>query len=302
MSPGRSPPAQDVPRLLRESTRGHSGHGGCGSAHFWARKIESLGHKVVLLPPTQVRPYVVRNKTDRTDTRGILEAHRNDDIRPVPVKTVEQQVLASLHRMRSAWVADRTAKINLLRGLRLPHLLTYFAGSCGDSHRERSCAVNRRWIMNGRTLSTLFAGVLIAVALVSPVASQDRERTAPASNLYARLGGYDFIAKFVDTAFPRVAGHTQLSRLFQGHSKDSQLRQRQLIVDALCQATGGPCAYTGRAMKPVHAGLGITDADWAVFVGILKAALEELKVAPSEREDFLDLLVLRFRPDVVETR
>ncbi len=89
----------------------------CGSAHFWARKIQGLGHTVVLLPPTQVRPYVVRNKTDRTDTRGILEAHRNDDIRPVPVKTVEQQALASLHRMRSAWVADRTAKINLLRGL-----------------------------------------------------------------------------------------------------------------------------------------------------------------------------------------
>src|SRR5260370_283689 len=89
----------------------------CGSAYFWARKIKGLGHTVVLLPPTQVRPYVVRNKTDRTDPRGILEARRNDDIRPVPVKTVEQQALASLHRMRSAWVADRTAKINLLRGL-----------------------------------------------------------------------------------------------------------------------------------------------------------------------------------------
>jgi transposase len=89
----------------------------CGSAHFWARKIESLGHTVVLLPPAQVRPYVLRNKTDRTDTRGILEAHRNEDIRPVPVKTIEQQALTSLHRVRSAWVADRTAKINLLRGL-----------------------------------------------------------------------------------------------------------------------------------------------------------------------------------------
>src|SRR5260370_29801150 len=89
----------------------------CGSAHFWARKIQSLGHTVVLLPPAQVRPYVVRNKTDRTDVRGMLEAHRNEEIRPVPIKTVEQQALASLHRVRSASVADRTAKINLLRGL-----------------------------------------------------------------------------------------------------------------------------------------------------------------------------------------
>jgi transposase len=89
----------------------------CGSAHFWARKIESLGHRVVLLPPAQVRPYVLRNKTDRTDTRGILEAHRNEDIHPVPIKTIDQQTLTSLHRIRSAWVAERTAKINLLRGL-----------------------------------------------------------------------------------------------------------------------------------------------------------------------------------------
>jgi transposase len=89
----------------------------CGSAHFWARKIESLGHRVVLLPPAQVRPYVLRNKTDRTDTRGMLEAHRNEDIHPVPIKTIEQQALTSLHRIRSAWVAERTAKINLLRGL-----------------------------------------------------------------------------------------------------------------------------------------------------------------------------------------
>lgn len=89
----------------------------CGTAHFWARKIESLGHRVVLLPPAQVRPYVLRNKTDRTDTRGILEAHRNDDIHPVPIKSIAQQALTSLHRIRSAWVAERTAKINLLRGL-----------------------------------------------------------------------------------------------------------------------------------------------------------------------------------------
>ena len=62
----------------------------CGSAHYWGRRIEQLGHKVTLLPPHQVRPYVRRNKTDRTDAKGILEASRNDDIHPVPVKTVAQ--------------------------------------------------------------------------------------------------------------------------------------------------------------------------------------------------------------------
>jgi len=89
----------------------------CGSAHFWARQIEELGHEVVLLPPHQVRPYVTRNKTDRTDAKGILEAYRNADIRPVPVKTIPQQVLCSLHRFRAGWIAARTAQINTLRGL-----------------------------------------------------------------------------------------------------------------------------------------------------------------------------------------
>jgi transposase len=72
---------------------------------------------VVLLPPHAVRPYVLRNKTDGADAKGLLEALRNDDVRPVPVKSVDQHVLAGLHRLRSAWMATRTARLNTLRGL-----------------------------------------------------------------------------------------------------------------------------------------------------------------------------------------
>lgn len=89
----------------------------CGTAHFWGRKAQEFGHQVLLLPPGHVRPYVRRNKTDQTDTKGLLEAHRNEDIHPVPLKSVLQQTLAGLHRLRSAWLADRTARINLVRGL-----------------------------------------------------------------------------------------------------------------------------------------------------------------------------------------
>jgi transposase len=89
----------------------------CGSAHHWGRKLQSLGHRVILLPPHHVRPYIRRNKTDRTDAKGILEASRNEEIRPVPVKTVAQQVLTSLHRLRSGWMLERTARLNALRGL-----------------------------------------------------------------------------------------------------------------------------------------------------------------------------------------
>ena len=89
----------------------------CGSAHHWGRKIQTFGHRIVLLPPHHVRPYIRRNKTDRTDTKGILEASRNEEIRPVPVKTVAQQVLTSLHRLRSGWMTERTARLNAVRGL-----------------------------------------------------------------------------------------------------------------------------------------------------------------------------------------
>jgi len=89
----------------------------CGSAHHWARQLQGQGHRVVLLPPHAVRPYVPRNKTDRSDARALLEAARNTDIKSVPVKSCAQQALTALHRLRSAWLATRTARINTVRGL-----------------------------------------------------------------------------------------------------------------------------------------------------------------------------------------
>ena len=89
----------------------------CGMAHFWGRQAGTFGHQVVLLPPHAVRPYVPRNKTDRTDAKALLEAFRNEGIRPVPLKSVAQQTLAALHRLRSTWMTTRTARLNTIRGL-----------------------------------------------------------------------------------------------------------------------------------------------------------------------------------------
>jgi len=89
----------------------------CGMAHFWGRQAQARGHRVMLLPPHAVRPYVPRNKTDRADAKGILEASRNQAIRSVPVKSITQQIIAALHRLRSTWLAARTARINTVRGL-----------------------------------------------------------------------------------------------------------------------------------------------------------------------------------------
>jgi transposase len=65
----------------------------CGSAHHWARQLQQLGHTVRLLPAHDVHRYVRRNKTDRTDTKALLEADRNEEIHAVPVKTVKPRRL-----------------------------------------------------------------------------------------------------------------------------------------------------------------------------------------------------------------
>jgi transposase len=88
----------------------------CSSAHHWARWFQSQGIAVRLLPPHQIRPYVKRNKTDAADALALLEANRCADLHPVPVKSIEQQCLQSLHRVRAQWVRARTARINNLRG------------------------------------------------------------------------------------------------------------------------------------------------------------------------------------------
>jgi len=88
----------------------------CGGAHHWARWLTGLGIAVRLLPPRYVRAYVRRNKTDAADAAALLEAARCAELHPVRVKSVEQQALQALHRTRSLWQADRTRRINTLRG------------------------------------------------------------------------------------------------------------------------------------------------------------------------------------------
>ena len=88
----------------------------CGSAHHWGRWLEARGFAVRLLPAQYVRAYVKRNKTDAADAAALLEAARAADIKPVAVKSIEQQALQGLHRLRSGWMATRTRRINTLRG------------------------------------------------------------------------------------------------------------------------------------------------------------------------------------------
>lgn len=89
----------------------------CGSAHYWARKLETLGHTVKLIAPQFVKPYVKTNKHDAADAEAICEAVARPSMRFVPVKTGDQQAVLSLHRARQGFVKARTAQVNQIRGL-----------------------------------------------------------------------------------------------------------------------------------------------------------------------------------------
>ena len=88
----------------------------CASAHYWARELQAHGHKVQLIPPQYVRPFVKTNKNDAADAEAICEAVTRPTMRFAPAKSAEQQSVLMLHRARELLVRQRTMVINALRG------------------------------------------------------------------------------------------------------------------------------------------------------------------------------------------
>ena len=101
----------------------------CGSAHYWAREMEALGHKVKLIAPQYVRPFVKRQKNDAADAEAIVVAARQPEMRFVAPKTVEQQSRAAVFRGRERLVHQRTADVNALRALLYEHGHVFPAGT-----------------------------------------------------------------------------------------------------------------------------------------------------------------------------
>lgn len=89
----------------------------CYSSHYWGRCFRQMGHTVRLLPAQHVTPFVRGNKSDRNDTIAIAEASRSPNIIHVPLKSVAQQDIQCLHRMRDLCVSRRTGLMNQTRGL-----------------------------------------------------------------------------------------------------------------------------------------------------------------------------------------
>jgi transposase len=89
----------------------------CGGAHYWARTLKVLGHQVKLLPPKQVRPFVLRDKTDARDAQAIWVAAQQPHIREVPIKSEQQQACLTLHRMRTQLMKMRIMQYRALSSM-----------------------------------------------------------------------------------------------------------------------------------------------------------------------------------------
>jgi hemoglobin len=121
----------------------------------------------------------------------------------------------------------------------------------------------------------------------------------PAS-LYTRLGGYDAIAAMVDDLLSRLRSDELLSRFWVSpRSLDTHNRERQLAIDFIASAAGGPTFYLGRDMKMSHKGMGITKADYAAFMRCLAVSLDKFNVPEPERNDVV-AFITSLEPEIVE--
>ena len=115
----------------------------CATAHYWARELTKLGHKVGLMPARDVKAYVKRNKNDAADAEAICEAVRRPTMRFVQVKSAEQQSQLMLHRTRDLLMRQRTQVINALRAHMAELGITAAQGNAGLGSCWRSLPASR---------------------------------------------------------------------------------------------------------------------------------------------------------------
>lgn len=124
--------------------------------------------------------------------------------------------------------------------------------------------------------------------------------TPSETSLYERLGGYGAIAAFVDDLMPRLFSDPQLGVYWRGQSNYTKRNGRQLFVDFLVAAFGGPAFYRGPDMKTIHEGLSISESDWEVLVPHVVAVLDKLGVQSKEKEEVL-AAAASLKGDILET-
>ena len=135
--------------------------------------------------------------------------------------------------------------------------------------------------------------VLAAAAFASQASAKD--------TLYQNLGGKKAIAAVVDEFVGRVAADSRINHYFQQTASDPKRLAsfKMKLVDQICEASGGPCHYTGKDMKSAHAGMGISGGDFSALVEDLTAALDKFHVKDADKQALLGALG-PMQKDIVE--
>lgn len=152
--------------------------------------------------------------------------------------------------------------------------------------------------MTARARQTILLATVLAIGACASNSAPASGAPAASPTLYKRLGGYDALAAVTDQFLGRVASDTLLKPFFAGLEKPEMDRIRQMVVDQLCAATGGPCVYVGKTMKESHATLDITNAIFDRFVAHIEATLRTFAVPSREQNELLGALA-GMRADIV---
>ena len=139
------------------------------------------------------------------------------------------------------------------------------------------------------------ARLVLASVLAIALAGCAAEQAATKKSLYERLGGKPAIEAVVKDFVQNVAGDTRINRRFANANIGNLEKQ---LVDQVCEATGGPCKYTGKNMKEAHKGMLIADADFTALVEDLVKSLDKFKVPAQEKTELLTALG-GMKPDIV---
>jgi len=129
----------------------------------------------------------------------------------------------------------------------------------------------------------LVSAAIVAAIAVSPASAQ----TMMHKSLYERLGGIDAIRAVVDDFVGNVAADKRINKFF---ANTDIIRLKRNLVNQICQGTGGPCVYTGRGMREVHAGMGVRSSHFNALVGDLGKSLNKFKVPPREQRELVAIL------------
>ena len=133
--------------------------------------------------------------------------------------------------------------------------------------------------------------VLMLVCAVTLAACASAAPEMPAGpTLYQRLGGREAIKGVVDDFVATLAADPRVNSRFKALPPAAIFKLQTNLADQICDATGGPCAYLGRDMKAVHAGMGITEAEWNATVEDLVKSLAKFKVGAKEQQELLAVL------------